>query len=231
MSTTIMALCWPLVMPPTQKSVLISLADNANDAGDCWPSINTICNRTCFGRTAVIDAIKWLEEKGALVAHRGNGRHSKYKLSPASYSNQYACRTGTPAEPVRLTDKTSPPAGKVRAKPVRQTDSNRKEEASKSNRQCFDLSSWPEQPSEQVLADWISMRKRLKADVSATVIAGFGTQLKIAKNAGVSVDTCLTECIVRNWRGFKFSWLQNDPVNQRRGYGSESAYKPLPGEM
>jgi len=108
MSTRIMALCWPLKMPPTAKAVLISLADNANDAGYCWPSLDSICERTCFGRTAVIEAIKWLEEAGFVVANRSNGRHTTYMVVPA---NQYATRTGPADEPVRQADPTSPAGG------------------------------------------------------------------------------------------------------------------------
>jgi hypothetical protein len=67
-------------MPPTAKAVLISLADNANDHGICWPAISTISKRTCFSERAVINAIKTLEEMGILVADRSNGRHTSYAI-------------------------------------------------------------------------------------------------------------------------------------------------------
>lgn len=142
MSTRIMAACWPLEIPPTQKFVLIALADNANDAGFCWPSIDTICERTSFGRTAVIAAIRWLEQGGYLVANRTNGRKTTYTITvgdqsarrtgeqaptsppavPVNRSDQSARRTGTPDEPVRQTNGTSTRGGPV---PVREADSNR----------------------------------------------------------------------------------------------------------
>ncbi len=122
-----MSACWPLKMPPTQKAVLISLADNANDDGHCWPSISTICERTCFGRTSVIDAIKWLETEGYVTANRENGRHTTYQL----YPNQSAKRTGPDRAPVRQADPTSPAGGRdqsvSRTGPVRQADTNRHE--------------------------------------------------------------------------------------------------------
>lgn len=108
MSTRIMGLCWPLKLPPTVKAVLISLADNANDSGYCWPSIDAICERTCFGRTAVIAAIRQLEASGIVVANRSNGRHTTYILVVA---NQSATRTGPGGEPVREANLTSPPGG------------------------------------------------------------------------------------------------------------------------
>lgn len=85
MSTLIQAKCWPLQMPPTPKSVLISLADNANDQGDCWPSITTIAMRTCFSERAIRNAIDWLEEHGLLIADRSNGRHTRYLVTPERF--------------------------------------------------------------------------------------------------------------------------------------------------
>jgi hypothetical protein len=86
MSTILLGMVWPLQMSPTQKAVLISLADNANDHGHCWPSIPTICERTCLSERAVHGAIKWLEEHRALIADRSNGRHSRYVLTPHLYT-------------------------------------------------------------------------------------------------------------------------------------------------
>ena len=44
MSTHILSACWALSgMSSTQKLVLISLADQANDDGVCWPSVPTAC--------------------------------------------------------------------------------------------------------------------------------------------------------------------------------------------
>ncbi len=133
-----MSACWPLRMPPPAKAVLISLADMANDDGYCWPSIERLCERTCFGRTAVIDAIYWLETHAVLKAHRNNGRKTTYTVTPDTFSeeesvvvakratrmparalseavdkpkNQSATRTGPPDEPVRHADGTSPPDG------------------------------------------------------------------------------------------------------------------------
>lgn len=128
MSTVIMAACWPLQIQPTAKAVLMSLADNANDHGECWPSITTICKRTCLGRTAVIEAIKWLEGKSLLTADRSNGRHTRYLLTP----NLDLFEEG---KPVRQADqsgrRTSPPRGPNqsawRTGPVRHADSNRQE--------------------------------------------------------------------------------------------------------
>lgn len=82
----------------------------------------------------------------------------------------------------------------------------------------LDFSCWPSKPSDQVLKDWLLMRKRLKANVTQTVVNRLAKQLHIAVGAGMSVDDCLSECVVRNWRGFEYEWVKNKPG----GYGEGS---------
>ncbi|NYT38890.1 helix-turn-helix domain-containing protein [Allopusillimonas soli] len=84
MSTAIMSACWPIQgMTPAQKAVLISLADNANDEGVCWPSVANISMRTCLSERAVQAAIKWLCQSGYLIARERSGRSTVYMLTPA----------------------------------------------------------------------------------------------------------------------------------------------------
>lgn len=146
MSTIVLAACWPLQLPPTPKAVLISLADNANDQGVCWPSLETIQMRTCFGRSAVIKAIKWLEGAGLLVADRSNGRKTSYQVVPNGRAPQLFDGLGKPAKPsgsrtgsaggrVHKTDGSASQTGSAggqnqstsRTQPVRQVDTNRQE--------------------------------------------------------------------------------------------------------
>jgi len=82
------------------------------------------------------------------------------------------------------------------------------------NKKTLDYSKWPELPKDQTLKDWVDMRKRLKANVSQTVINNFAKQLQAAIELGYTVDYCLSECITRNWRGFKAEWLENEKNNR-----------------
>ncbi|MBA1321210.1 helix-turn-helix domain-containing protein [Pseudomonas plecoglossicida] len=87
-----MTACWPLQgMSPAQKSVLISLADNANDDGVCWPSVATIGARTCLSERAVRNALRWLEEVGILKSNQRFGRSTWYSLTPAAYAPGTTC--------------------------------------------------------------------------------------------------------------------------------------------
>lgn len=119
-----MSACWPLQMPPTPKAVLVSLADNANDHGDCWPSIPKICERTCFSERAVQAAIHWLEDHGALTANRENGRHTKYHVSPDAYKPPQEMHPRTTRTPAADAEKTAKPPQEMHP-PPQEVPSNR----------------------------------------------------------------------------------------------------------
>ncbi|HCG1199760.1 helix-turn-helix domain-containing protein [Pseudomonas aeruginosa] len=87
MSTIIMSACWPLQgMSPAQKAVLISLADQANDQGVCWPAVDSIATRCCLSKRAVQHAIKWLRSVGIVSVEERQGRSTMYSVTPAAYA-------------------------------------------------------------------------------------------------------------------------------------------------
>lgn len=51
---------------PLRKLVLIKLADNANDQGECWPSYKSIAEQCEITRRSVMAHVKKLEEDGFL---------------------------------------------------------------------------------------------------------------------------------------------------------------------
>lgn len=205
MSTRIMADCWPLLMPPTAKAVLISLADNANDHGECWPSLATISVRTCFSERAVQNAIRWLELSGALVADRSNGRHTRYHLTPAAYSPPQemhpAAGASQPPQEVRQPPQEIP-------KPPQQVPSNRKEPSRtvKSNRKDELARAMLAQLPAGLADDFLAVRKAKRAPLTDTAFAGIEREVLIA---GISLETAIRACVENNWIGFKAEWYEN----------------------
>lgn len=117
MSTVIMSLCWPLQgMTCTQKSVLISLSDNANDEGVCWPSVAKIAIRTCLSERAVQGAIKWLCSVGILSVRERMGRSTMYTITPAAYA---------PPQEVRPADNAGAPPQMTHPTPANDAPSPR----------------------------------------------------------------------------------------------------------
>lgn len=226
MSTQIMSACWKLQMPPTAKAVLISLADNANDHGECWPSLTTIAERTCFGRTAVIEAIKWLESVGLVKADRTDRYRTFYVLTPANFDaeklvrqdNQSGKRTSSyNGELVRLAD------NEVREPDdeVRQADTNRQEPSrtvsKATKKQRADALPCPDDVSPQTWADWLALRKAKKATVSQTVIDHARRE---AGKAGMTFEAFLAVWVFRGSQGLQADWLK---PSERAG--------PVPGRF
>lgn len=117
MSTIIMSKCWPLQgMSPAQKAVLISLADQANDDGVCWPSVKTIAERTCLSERAVQGAIKWLSDAGVLVATERTGRSTVYQITPAAFAPPQEMRPADAAPHPRSS--CTPPPQEMRGTPA-----------------------------------------------------------------------------------------------------------------
>ena len=86
MSTIMMAACWPLQgMSASQKAVLISLADQANDDGVCWPAVGTIAARTCLSERAVRDALAWLQAAGAVFREYRHNTSTYYTVCPKRF--------------------------------------------------------------------------------------------------------------------------------------------------
>ena len=84
LSVYISSKVWKLQgLTPTQKFVFISLADQANDEGVCWPAIRSVSKRTGFSDRAIRQAIKFLEQEKYLRVDKVPGRASNYVLTPA----------------------------------------------------------------------------------------------------------------------------------------------------
>lgn len=58
----------------TQKLVLLALADNANDAGHCWPSIATLGMKCSLSERAVQYELRGLSKAGMLQVKGKGGR-------------------------------------------------------------------------------------------------------------------------------------------------------------
>jgi len=99
---------------------------------------------------------------------------------------------------------------------------NEKEVNTMSPAKALDYTCWPQLPSDQTMQDWLAMRKRLKANVSQTVINRYSKEFEKAVSIGYTVDFCLQECVTRNWRGFECQWLINSGVGNaesKSGFG------------
>lgn len=207
---------------PLRKLVLLKLCDNANDSGECWPSFSHIADQCEISRRSAINHIQALIADGYLSSEArfksGEQTSNMYLISKVKLlgSAGFAPPSESPAPP--LVQELHPPSAGAAPRTVTEPSIGNVSEpvlplaktaTPKSPFNGFDYSSWPSLPTDQTMTDWVAMRKRLKANVSQTVINRFASELRKAATYGYSVDQCLSECVTRNWRGFEVQWMLN----------------------
>lgn len=108
MSIKLMQLVWDTPLPQTRKMVMLSLADQANDHGECYPSVATIAARCSCSRRTVFEALADLEAEGFLSRKMLPGQRVLFKISAERLrqlelpgTNQCATRTSAPRAPVQ----------------------------------------------------------------------------------------------------------------------------------
>jgi hypothetical protein len=220
-------------MPPTPKAVLISLADNANDQGECWPSLAKICERTCYGKTAVVKALAWLEEKGAIHRERSTGGHAtNYTITPGEYTSRGSgIETSEDCSPselsasrtVRLAETNcsprEPELSASRTGTVRLANTNRKEPSGtvKSNRHGaksgIELPEWlPADAWREFVAHRRAIGKKLGTDYAKQLAIGKLDKLRIA---GHEPRAVIDQSIANGWQGL-FEIKPEGAANGRR---------------
>lgn len=181
MSTIIMTACWPLQgMNASQKAVLISLADNANDEGVCWPSIDYIAMRTCLSVRSVQGAIRYLQEAGILTISDRNGRSNVYTIKPENHKLDPR-KSCTPAESAPPQKESKPPQNlhptpaesaeaSANAAPITINNHHRtviepSTTGARSNRAVLNVE-LPIWLPDDIWSDWVEYRKTVKAPLT-----------------------------------------------------------------
>lgn len=227
MSTRIISACWDFQMSPVQKAVLISLADQANDDGVCWPSADTISTRTCLSERAIRNAMGWLESVGLLKRSARNGRSTVYCITPANFNPESTpAPRAAPASDAPHPGMTCPPprqempvtpaphAPRTIREPSKESPKNQK-----SANGAFGVSQMLEQNphdlSETLIRDYLLHRNKVKAPLTATAWTRLNAELDRIAEAGYSAEDALGEAMTAGWRAVKLDWLKNrlQPVN------------------
>lgn len=81
MSVTAMAHVWAdESLGSTDKLVLLSLADHADEEGSCYPSVGRISRRTGLGERAVQNSLKRLKEEGRISVKMNGGKRGSNRF-------------------------------------------------------------------------------------------------------------------------------------------------------
>ena len=96
MSIKLMTAVWDREdLSSTQKLVLLSLADWANDEGLCWPSINRLAIKTSMAGRSVQRIIRDLESMGFIRRDEVLGKGNRYWIS-IPLTECHPCHSVTP---------------------------------------------------------------------------------------------------------------------------------------
>lgn len=77
-----MTAVWEIDLPHSEKLLLLALADNANDEGHCWPSIETLARKCSIGRRTVIRGLAVLENARHITRSSEVGKSNSYNVHP-----------------------------------------------------------------------------------------------------------------------------------------------------
>lgn len=95
MSVEAMAWAYSVTLPPCSKSVLVALANRADEDGYCWPGIEDLEQRTGWKRRAIQTAIKDLHGRGLVTVS------AQFKTTGVQTSNLYRLACPTVTTPTR----------------------------------------------------------------------------------------------------------------------------------
>ncbi|RPD86299.1 helix-turn-helix domain-containing protein [Neisseria weixii] len=219
-----------------RKLVLLKLANQANDKGECWPSYKSIADGAECSKRAVEEHIKWLKENGFLwVEERqaANGRTMTniYHLT-LEQKGESAALMGESAAPYEGESAAPKPvnnqsynqsmnqysnahaeacAAEPAAMPSEKTAAKRKTK----NRQAEDLALLAEYGvSGQTAEDYLTIRKAKRLPLTKTALSQIQTE---ADKAGLTVEQAVLYTIGNGWAGFRAEWLQNRMQHGKHG--------------
>ena len=186
---------------PLRKLVLIKLADNANDVGECWPSYQHIADQCEIGRSTVKVHIRELEKCGLLRREfRRKGELNQSNLFHLSLMNGGAGAAlpgagDNPGGGAGAAPRTSHSFEPVK-EPVKQPVADAPLAKKKATK--FDpLTCKPANVSEQVWADWCQHRKEIRKHLTKTTCARQAKTLAGHHDA----DAVINQSISNGWTG------------------------------
>lgn len=96
-----------------KKLILLKLADNSNDDGECWPSIATIVRETEIAKSTVCRKMKELEDDGIIVRKRRGYCSTVYQFNMEKFPRWRSRKGGSPGagQPCPTEGQPSPRAG------------------------------------------------------------------------------------------------------------------------
>lgn len=211
MSIKLMSAVWDMELPThTQKLVLLSLADQANDMGECWPSLDTISRRCGLTRQGVLDQIEKLTAQRCLSVETGGGRKSNRYTVAVNRIDQnresVAVNAVDPSSQPRLPQQSTVLTPAVNGvDPIRKYNhslipNRTNKEGSSSDPPKFEIPLLLQ--TEGFISAWAEWLEHLKQKKSKPTSLALKRQLSKLESMGErkAIET-INNCIEKNWQG------------------------------
>lgn len=214
-----MTLAWKTGLPSGQKMVLLALCDNANDQGECFPSVTMLAEKCSMGARTVQHHITDLEASSILVREMRQGRSTVYHINPSKLTpaesaprkirtpqiSHHTPADSAPPPPQNLRPTPADLAPITIKEPSIESSINHQKPAPKKARPVSGVDELVALGVEkQVATDWIAIRSKKRLPLTKTALDETVAQ---ASKAGLSLDQAIRTCCRRGWAGFEASWL------------------------
>ena len=194
-----------LTLGPTDRLVMLSLADHAGEDGTCYPSIARLCQRTGLGERAIQASVKRLRDDGYITTKLGGGRgHSTLytiAINPAAETPFKKPRLRNPvSDDINPAFRALNPAADA-PEPLRtiiEPSVSKNDEASEV------LAAWASTPA---VASFLAYRRKHKAKaMTPTGAKRLASHLKEIFDAGGDTDDALAMAEEKGWASVEPSW-------------------------
>lgn len=210
-----MTLAWKADMATGRKFVLLALCDNANDQGECYPSVAMLSKKCSMAERSIQKHIAELADLGILTRIYRTGRSTIYQINPRKLCTPAECApqqnahptpaTGAPP-PQQLAHPTPATGAPITIKEPSIEPSRKQKTRGNAAKSAFDPMGalLAEGVLEQTAQDWLAVRKAHRAELTQTALDQVKRE---AAQAGMPLESALALCCARGWRGFEAAWV------------------------
>ena len=213
----------------TQRLILLSLADRAGEHHTCYPSNKRLAQDTMLNLKTVQKSVCELIELG-LIADTGERKGSTNQVRVLQLLGVESREYNEPKNGlVKQTQKRN--STKIGIDP--KNGIGNEPNFGVCNEPKNGLGNLPIEPNnesnnikekfsfagelkklganEQLISDWLQVRKAKKAGNTKTALNGFMNQVE---KSGLPLNTVLEICVIRSWQGFNVDWLKNIDLSE-----------------
>jgi DNA-binding transcriptional ArsR family regulator len=233
-----MTMAWKSGLPSGRKMVLLALCDNANDQGECYPSVPMLAEKCSMGERTVQQHIADLEADGIVKREMRAGRSTMYHIDPRRICTTTPAESApreistpqnlhpTPAEsappPPQISHPTPADFAPITIKePSVESSVNHQKRAKKPRAVLGVADLMALGVEQQVAEDWLAIRKEKRAPLTRTAMDEISTEIE---KAGLALPAALKLCCGRGWASFRFAWLAPRSPN-RDGSASSDKFR------